>query len=144
MVERRAATPGSLWAPASSFFILTGMQKVHTEVEFKGVLARGENVGFFIAEEPKKRLLGRGRGAGRQGSFSKDTQRSPSASIPMILKIRSPLMLSVTEPRTRIWTWLCRMVRQAAKPGGTTVIAGFNFNGDAENTLGHKMGPATR
>lgn len=112
MVGRRAATPGSLWAnissqgPASSFSILTVMQKVHTEVEFKTVLSRRENVGFFIAEEPKRRLLDRGQGAGGRGqeSFSKDTWRSPSASAPMILKIRSPLMLSVTEPRTRIWT----------------------------------------
>jgi hypothetical protein len=73
MVERSAATPGgfwtniSVWGPASPFPVLTVMQKVHTELEFKRVLAGKENVGFFIAEEPKRRLLGRG-----QGSFSKD------------------------------------------------------------------------
>lgn len=98
MVERRAATPGSLWAkisaqgPASSFSILTVMQKVHAELEFKRVLAGRENVGFFVAEEPMRRLLGRG-----QGSFNRVTWRSLPASVPRILKIRSPFMLSVME-----------------------------------------------
>lgn len=87
-------------------------------------------MGFVTAEKPKRRLLGRG-----QGSFIKDTWRSHSASVPVILKTRTSLMLSVMEPRTRIWAWLCSQdntARQAVKPGWTTVICGYNSYGDVE------------
>lgn len=69
MEESRAATPGRLWAntsvqcPDALFPVLTLLQKAHTELAFKGMLAEKENVGAFIAEKPKRRLLGRIREA---------------------------------------------------------------------------------
>lgn len=69
MVENRAGAPGSLWAntcvqgPASPLPVLILVQRVYTDLEFKGVLAGRENVGAFTTEEPKRRHLGRGQQA---------------------------------------------------------------------------------